>query len=539
MRNYIPRRLPSKEEIRRFATRRNLLIGGVILVILIGLAIFLGNKSAGSVESAKLREVTVSTVAALGANTSPLPLVGSIHSTSEATLRTEKTGEVRGVYATVGQYVSAGTVIAEIENASERAAVAQAQAMYQKALAGTRSEQLSILQISKDNANEGLSGAISTAQTGLLSAYATVDSAIFQSTDPMFVNPRSPSPHFNIPTSDSSLVTRIENERGAMANILTRQDSMSGKTISADAIPGEINLTISELQTVKSYLDDVISALNKGIASSGLSQTTIDGYKTGATTARASVIASIASLSSARDTLSSKKAALEIAEKNLSQGVTGNQPEDIAAAEASLAVARANFEHSVIRTPISGTLNTLALRKGDFVNPFQIAAVVSNNGALEIVTYISEQERSMIAVGAKVVVDNKVSGVVTSIAPGLDPDTKKAEVRIGVTGKASDLTQGATVSLNIERKVVDTKAPKSDSALMLPLTAVKVGTSETSVFTVDQNGLVSSHAIVLGDIAGDKVLVTSGLTPEMEIVTDVRGLKVGDTVLIASSTISM
>lgn len=539
MRKYIPRRLPSREELRTFATRKNLTIGGVVLVVLIGLIVFLTGKKAATTESPKLREVTISSVLALGANTSPLPLVGSVHSTSEATLRTEKTGEVTAVYATVGQYVGAGTVIAQIENASERAAVAQAQAMYQKALAGTRSEQLSILQITRDNANESLSGAQSSAQTSLLSAYAAVDSAILQSTDPLFINPRSASPHFNISTSDSSLTTRIENQRTGLTDILAREDTMSGKTISNDSLTGEIGTTISELQTLKSYLDDVISALNKGIASSGTPQATIDGYKTSASTARASVIASIAALSSARDTIASKKAAVEVAEKSLSQGVSGNQPEDIAAAEATLAVARANYEHSVIRTPISGTINTLALRTGDFVNPFQIAAVVSNNGALEVVTYVSEQERTMISVGSKVTIDEKVSGVVTSIAPGLDPDTKKAEVRVGVTGKTSELTQGGTVSLTIERKVVDASKTNASAVIMLPITAVKVGTSDTSVFTVDENGMLSAHTIVLGDIAGDKVVVTSGLTPEMVIVTDVRGLKAGDTVSVSTSTESM
>lgn len=521
-----------------YLTRRNLIIGGSILVILLGALFFIfGRGGAGVADEIKKREVSVASIAELGSNTSPLPIIGTVRSVSEATLRTEKTAEVTGVYATVGQYISAGTVIAELESASERAAVAQADAAYKKALNGTRSEQLSILEITKNNAVESLQSAEASARTSLSTAYASVDSAILQSSDAVFSNPRGTNPQFTVQTSDSSLATQLGNDRVAMGTILGRQDGSNAQTLGGDALTEEIKNATKELQTVKLFLDNVITALNKGIANPLTPQATIDTYRTSVTTARTSIITAISSLTSANDTLATKKAALAVAEKNLSQGVVGNQPEDIAVAAATLAAARATLEKALIRSPISGTINTLALSKGDFVSAYQVAAVVSNNGALEIIGYVSEAERQLISAGAKATIEDSIPGVVTSVAPGLDPDTKKAQVKIGITERAADLTQGASVSVVIERKL--TTKPVTDitkKPILIPLSAIKIGSSDTVVFTVDANGALVSHVVTTGDITGDKITVTSGLTPEMEIVTDARGLKAGDLVTVKSAS---
>ena len=59
------------------------------------------------------RGVTLSSVAELSLNTSPLPLLGTVTSRSEANIRAESSGKLVAVYRKLGDYVSAGQVIAE------------------------------------------------------------------------------------------------------------------------------------------------------------------------------------------------------------------------------------------------------------------------------------------------------------------------------------------------------------------------------------------------------------------------------------------
>ena len=57
---------------------------------------------------------------------------------------------------------------------------------------------------------------------------------------------------------------------------------------------------------------------------------------------------------------------------------------------------------------ITGTLNSLSIETGDFISAFTEVAVVSNNGAFEVVSYVTEDDARRIAVGNEVMIDNTV-----------------------------------------------------------------------------------------------------------------------------------
>lgn len=532
----------------KLSLRTKLLLSGVLGVLLIigGFMVFRsGNQAEGVLSDVSIRAVSVASVGSLSATKVTLPIIGTVRSESEANLRTEKSGEVTSVYYTVGDTVRAGAVLAEIENASERAGVAQAQAgvlqaqaQYDKLTKGVRDEQLSILTISRNSARDSLLNTEVSGNTSIQSAYATVDDAITSVADSMFSNPRSDKPVFTVTTSNSQLAIDLVSGRTKIEGMLKRQSAVqSGLT--GSALETELKLAEADLRYIKTFFDTLNEALNRAVANSTVSEAEIVAYRASAAGARSSVIGAISSITGASDNLNTRKAALEIAEKNLAQGITGGQSEDVrsasaglAQAEAALAFARANYEKSVIRTPISGTLNTLSLTKGDFVNAFQNAATVSNNGALQVVAYVSEREKNSIVVGAKAMIEGTISGVVTSVAPGLDLDTKKVEVKIGVTDPDARLTQGASVRVDVERQNQSTSVSESTdtSTILVPLTAVKIGATETLVFTVNAENRLESHVVTLGSVIGGMVTITSGVTPEMVIVTDARGLKAGDTV---------
>ncbi len=510
--------------------KKQKITAGIGLAVVIVAIMFLHGGSDPIAESAKAsRAVEVRSVAELASQSAPLTVVGSVSSVSEASVRAETSGQVTRVNRALGDSVSAGTIIVEIEASSQRAALLQAQgavdaakASLAKVQSGTRPEQLGILQSSLEGAK---SGAVNT----LLAAYSAVDNAISGGVDAMFDNARGSRPNFVVTVPDSQLIVSIEDGRIAMNTLLQRQEA-AASTVSAGAdLLGELTRTEAELRSVRGFLDSIITGLNKAIATISVPTATISGYQATAVAARGSVNASLASISAARQ-------ALQTAQKNMEQGVSGPVDEDVAASNAALkqaegtyAAALANLEKALVRAPISGTINSLSIKRGDYLSQSTPVVTIANNGALEVVAYVTEQDMRHIKAGDKVSLEEGAEGVVTRIAPALDPVTKKIEVRIGVTGSGKNLVNGQSISVTFQRRGVAVGAVDT-SRLSIPISAIKVGSDESNVFTVSAEGTLEAHPVVLGELLGERVIVSTGLTPEMMIVTDARGLRAGQQV---------
>ncbi len=488
----------------------------------------------------QIHSVEVKSVAELSSGTTPLSLVGSVSSKSEATVRAERSGQVIGVYASLGQSIAAGTIAAEIENASERAAVLQAEggldaarANLAKTTGGVRSEQRSTLETNVDNAIVALESARSGALTTLLSAYASVNSGIRGTTDKMFTNAGLSGSTFNIVSSDSALTSEVENTRNVLSQYLAREAAASASLTSSSNLETEITTAQAEVRAARNFLDLVVSALNKGIQTPAVSASAIATYLAEATAVRTSLTSTLSALSNATQSISSAQSALDVARNNLEQGVTGGQTEDVSAAKAAvkqaqggLAAARANLEKTIIRAPISGTINSFSLKRGDYVQTSSPVLTVANNNSLEVIAYVSENDAREISVGQDVSIE-RATGVVTRVAPALDPVTKKIEVRIGVN-EPEGLINGQSVLVSITR----TQLSSGDiSRITIPISAVKVESDRTVVFTVDA-GVLVAHEVGLGALLGDRVVVSTGLTLDMHIVTDARGLRESEKVEI-------
>lgn len=490
------------------------------------------------------RAVTVRSVAELSGVASLLPVVGIVTSQSQADVRTESSGEITRLNKELGDSVRAGEIIAEMDNSRERAAVLQsegvadgARAALAKVTRGARDEQVDILESGVGSAQTSLAAARTAAVNAILSAYATVDESVRRKSDPMFNNPDTSSPTLMVQSTDSQAANDAANLRVRIGAILTRQANLAGSLSAQDDLNGELDRTAAELREVRTFLDRIALVLNRAVTNQSVSETTLATYKTDANAARASVSAAITALATAGDTLASRESALEVAEKSLAQGVVGDES-DIAGAEATLkqaqgalAAARANLEKTIIRAPISGTINSLSLERGDFVSALTPAATIANNRALEVIAQVTEGDAAELTVGSETSVtgpDGKAyEGAITKIAPAIDPATKKLEVRIGLA-ETTPLINGAavTVELRREAKVV------SSGPLVIPLSALKIGTESASVFTVEPDGTLLAHNVALGTLLGDRVVITSGLDSSMRIVIDARGLKAGQSVTV-------
>lgn len=513
------------------------------IVILIGIS---PNKEEANLLKS-IREVETKSVAELLNERAPLPLIGRVRSQSEANLRVETTGEVVSVYNSVGDFVNAGKIIAEISNASERASVLQAEggveqaeASLEKLKRGTRDEELSILDINLSKAEDAYSSSRLSAVNTLLSAYSIIDDAILGKADQTFTNSRENNVAFKLPTSNSQLVIKLNSDRMLVEATLLRQEKIRLSISIISDLSDEISKVAEEARFIKEFLDDLISALNFSITTASIDADDVTAFKSAVTIARTNINTTISSITTAESDLSNKLSALRVAEKNKEKGITGERVEDISASEATLKQAlgtlrsaQARLEKTFVRTPISGTLNTLSLKRGDFVSALAPAATISNNTALQVETFITRDDKDEIAIGSIALINGKYNGIVTSIAPGLDPLTRKIKVNIGIESTNANLIHGDSVRISISRESkINEESEDKQQRFIVPISTLKVESDHILVFTVLPDNTLSAHKVVEGPLLGDKVVIVEGLTPEMEIVLDARGLRAGDTVIL-------
>jgi len=481
----------------------------VLLLVLWFAGIFSGTAPASTSEDKSIRTVQVASIRDLSLNIAPLSVVGTVTSKSEATVRAESSGQLTGVYRSLGDSIAAGSVIAEIENATQRAAVLQAEAGVTAALSAGNVQETS------------LKAAQDTAATSLLSAYAAVQNTIEGSIDDMFANPNGSQPKLIVQTADTQAKIDTESMRLSINAIIAREKAQSASISGSINLMPEIAKTEAELRTIREFIDLVIRALNTGITTEGVTASELATYKANATAARTTV-------TSALSTLITSRQSLEVAQKNSSD--IGTSVTGLASAQATLASARAQLEKTIVRAPISGTINSLSLKRGDYVQAATPVVTIANNGALEVVAYITEGDSREIKVGGTAEMSSGSRGTITHIAPALDPATKKIEVRIGITDDIGNLINGQSVTVRFTRS--NTATATTPVRIVIPIAALKIGAEEVVVFSVDADNKLVSHPVTLGTLLGDRVVITDGITFEDVIVTDARGLQAGETVAL-------
>ena len=104
-------------------------------------------------------------------------------------------------------------------------------------------------------------------------------------------------------------------------------------------------------------------------------------------------------------------------------------------------------------------------------------------------------------------------------------------MKIGIEGRYGTLTDGTVVGVAIDRAATSVGAQPT-VGIVIPIVAVKMTPSSPVVFTVSVENTLVAHSIELGSILGNRVVVRSGLTGDMAIVTDARGLSEGQLVVV-------
>jgi len=494
---------------------RRILYAVAFILVLISVRIFFlkQEEQAKPVEQAT-KTVTVARVYDIASGKLPLPTIGRVEAQSEAILRTEASGEISRVTKKIGDRVRSGEIIAEINNASQRAEVLRAQGVLQGA-------QANMLKL-----ENGSSESRTLIKEAVRNAFTTADDAVRNKADQLIKNPESGRPDIVTGSSDYFIRVRAEEKRADL-NQTFKEWTMSLQSINSitntEALVVYILTAQSNLEQTRAFLDDMALIVAGFEPNNNLSQGTIDKWRGDISVARSSVNSSLSNLINSYNNLRSQIDA----SNGGGEDVLLAQAQ-ITQAEAGVLSAQASLEKTIIRSPISGEINQIDIQRGDFVSMQQEVVVVANNNALEIITSINEEDRKTIAVGASALVNDMYKGVVTRISPAINKQTGKIEVAIGVDEDTS-LTNGQSVALTIDRTIG--RDDIVGGVITVPITALKITAEGNFVFSVE-NGLLVASPVSVGSIIGEKIIITDGLSPTMEIVLDARGLKEGQTVMV-------
>lgn len=522
----------------------------LVVVAFLSFGIFKAFLSGGSQDDAGVtsRQVQVAPAGAVSQLDSVFESTGEVKSRAQGDLRAQSAGIITNVNYAVGQRAGAGAIIASIENASQRASVAQAQAGVSQAQAalnkvrgGTREEQLAVLAATTASARLSLDEALVSAKNALLGAYIATDTAFTGGIDTLFDDADGANPQLLFTSTKNTQLITAEHERFLLQNIIDRHATASTQVNYYDTkkIRDEIDILESDLFKMKSMLDSLVAALDGAVVGGSVTSTTISSYKSVASAARSSALSTLSTLSATRSALNTAETALTVAQENEEQGVVGAQQEDIDVAEAQLASAKATLAQAVaqlektrVRAPVTGVITILNIEPGDFVTSFQDVGLVANNEALEIQTYVSSSVVERIALGGQATIDGVYAGVVTSVAPGLDPIKRQVEVRVALVDDKAPLPHGSRVIvefLNFGVEDVDSTGP-----LLIPISALKLIGDAAFVFTVSAEGALEARGVQLGEVIQSSVEILSGIDRTAVIVLDARGLNDGDEVVIAN-----
>ncbi len=434
-------------------------------------------------------------------------IVKAAHSTD---LAFQTSGRVVAIDAQVGNHVEAGQTLVALDNSSQAAAVALAQANLEAQqakldalTAGTRPQQLAIDQTAVTQATRALTSA-------LASAYTNADDAVHAKADQVFTNPRNASAALAVLVPDETLVNQVQTERVALDPLFS-----SWSEILASAVhdpQSAVAASQTNMQIIGSFLNDLTTALAEAQPAGSISATILTGYQTNVNIGRMNVAAALSAVITADTAYKTAVGTLTLAQAGATTNDINAQQASVAAAEASVAAAEAAGAQTVLRAPVSGTITAQNTNLGEMVVPGVPLVDMIADGKYQADADVSEVDIAKVkmndAVTATFVAYPGVTlpATVTTVNPAATMNGGVASYGITVTflGADSRLLPGLSTNLAI---ITATK----DAVLLVPTSAVITNGTKEFVYTKSAKGVLRTPVVTGIESANGMTEIVSGL----------------------------
>lgn len=184
----------------------------------------------------------------------------------------------------------------------------------------------------------------------------------------------------------------------------------------------------------------------------------------------------------------------------------------LAQARASLAVAQAKQNDTVVRAPVDGILIARAVEPGNVVQPGKELMALAPAGETQVVVQIDEKNLAQLRIGQQALGSadayprERFAAELVYINPGIDALRGSVEVKLKVPSPPGYLRQDMTVSVDIE-------VARSAGAVVVPADAVRdANGAQPWVLAVDR-GRAARRAVKLGLKGDGRLEVLEGVAP--------------------------
>lgn len=549
--------------------RKKFVIIGLIIVLIIAGLIYRAKKSANTT-------VYTTVKAEIMTLTQTVEVTGQIESAEAINLNFKTAGRIKEILVKPGDTVTIGQKLASLDNGAlgsqitnAEATVRQAQADYEKILAGATAEDIRIYEDRVVQKEQELI----TAQSNYYNIQAKQTTELNNLKETLIITLKNEllsartaleQIDYTLNYTDAQSTLSIKNntylnnalDNQTTAELLYNQikNSINDLLVGVDEIT--LNQATSDLKNtlnkVATTLSDTLDALSATTISTDLSTTELETLKTNIKTQQSSIATAQSSIITAQSNWTNKityyndqLAAGENAIKSAQNSLTTAQSElnqkksppksydiksaqaRLAQANASLSLARANFNDAIITAPTMGVITKKNFNVGEQSSLTTPLLEMMGQTNLEIKVDIPESDIAKILIGQEVEItldafgpDQKFMGQVVFVDPA---ETKIQDVvYYKVTVQFSDqaaigVKPGMTANVTIY-------TAKKDQVLVIPSRAVKSrdGEKYVTILIDAKKNITTDKTVVVGLKGNEGIEIVSGLQAGEEVVTFVK-----------------
>lgn len=360
---------------KNFSRRQLWIFATVVILAIISISILVtSNKDEAEVSAPAKRTVDLINVSEY--RSGALGLTAPTADGRSFVVRAESGGRVNKV-AALGE-VTQGAVIAEIDNAAQRAALLQAQGIYEAALAGAQQSG-----ISATDAATSLQSAKESAVNANRSAFTAWSGVLYNTVDELFIyaNENNPNSRINPNGSRQAL-----NSARAPLNQSAKDWESDLASLNANTNNAEI---VNKIDRAISRVDSLSNLVNLFITNLTLQQPNESFSADDISRLQNSFSGAASALTGQRSALQGAKTAITRAEESVrSAGISSGSGANAQVKQAlgAYQAARASYDKTIVRAPFAGRLVSTSVQVGDIINPGNDTAIIVPNEGVETST---------------------------------------------------------------------------------------------------------------------------------------------------------
>jgi membrane fusion protein (multidrug efflux system) len=204
----------------------------------------------------------------------------------------------------------------------------------------------------------------------------------------------------------------------------------------------------------------------------------------------------------------------------------------LATTAGEVAALRAQLDDKLVRAPFAGRTGILAVDPGQYLAPGTAVTTLESVGGVFVDFTLPQEQAGTVVVGTPVEVavrgGKPYAGTVTAVDPTIDATTRSIRLRASLPEHGDTLRTGMYVAVTVV-------LPARTDVVIVPATAIVHASYGDSVFVVEPKpagspGMAKTPAgatvhvvrqqfVRTGEMRGDFVVVTEGVTPGQTLVT--------------------